>query len=162
MNEQNNHPAGRHYTSQDSPQMPRGGRYLSETERLRRKKIRQRKLRIQRGIAVGVALVILILVIVLIAKGCSREKNDIVGTWRMDNYTAYLFEKDGTGAMLLTNSRYDYTFKIKGDDLYIDYKDDILGDGCYTFAVEGDTLILTGGEGTSGRTYELTKVENKK
>lgn len=98
----------------------------------------------------------------LIAKGCSREKNDIVGTWRMDNFTAYLFEKDGTGAMLLTNSRYDYTFKIKGDDLYIDYKDDMLGDGCYTFAVEGDTLILTGGEGTSGRTYVLTKVDNKK
>lgn len=162
MNEQNNHSSGRPYPHQNRPQRPRSGRYLSETERLRRKKIRRRKIMIQRGILAGAALAILILIIVLIFKGCSGGKNDIAGTWRLDNFTAYQFENDGTGVMLLTNSQYDYTFKVKGDNLYIDYKDDILGDVSYTFAVEGDTLILTGGEGTSGRTYELTKVENKK
>ena len=127
---------------------------------LRRKKIRQRKLRIQRRIAAGVAFAILILIIVLIAKGCSGSKNDIVGTWSLDNLTVYHFEKDSTGAMLLSNSRYDYSFKVKGENLHIDYKDDILVDGSYLFTVEGDTLILIGGEGTSGATYELTRVDS--
>lgn len=160
MNEQNNHSSGRHYPPQDRPQRPRGGRYLSEAERLRRKKIRQRKLRIQRSIAAGIALAILILIIVLIVKGCSGGKNDIVGTWRLDDSVKYQFEKDGTGTMLLTNSRYDYTFEVKGENLHIDYEDDILVDGSYTFTVEGDTLILNGGEGTSGDTYELTRINN--
>ena len=160
MNEQNNPSSGRHYPPQDRPQRPRGGRYLSEAERLRRKKIRQRQLRIQRSIAAGVALAILILIIVLIAKGCSGGKNDIVGTWRLDDSVTYQFEKDGTGAMLLSNSRYDYTFEVKGENLHIDYEDDILVDGSYTFTVEGDTLILNGGEGTSGDTYELTRINN--
>jgi len=161
MNEQNNHSSGRPYPSQDCPQRPRSGKiYLSKAERLRRKKIRRRKIMIQRAILAEVALVILILIIVLIFKGCSGGKNDIVGTWRLDDFTAYQFEKDGTGAMLLSNSRYDYTFEVKGENLHIDYEDDILVDGSYTFTAEGDTLILTGGEGTSGDTYELTRINN--
>lgn len=158
MNEYNNQPSR---SQQERPQRPSGGRYLTKEERLRRKRKRHRQIMIQRGVLGAAALAILILIIVLIFKGCSGGKNDIVGTWRLDNFTAYQFENDGTGVMLLTNSQYDYTFKVKGDNLYIDYKDDILGDGSYTFNVEGDTLILTGGAGTSGRTYELVRVERE-
>lgn len=160
MNEQNNHCSGRHYPSQDRLQKPRGGRYLSEAERQRRKKIRRRKIMIQRGILASVLLAILILIIVLIFKGCSGGESDIIGAWRLDNATTYQFEKDGTGAMLLSNSRYEYTFEVKGENLHINYKDDILVDGSYTFTAEGDTLILTGGEGTSGDTYELIRIKN--
>lgn len=35
-------------------------------------------------------------------------------------------------------------------------------DATYEFSVKGDTLILIGGEGTIGGTYELTKVHDKK
>ena len=158
MNEQNNNTSRRQYP--ERMQRYQSDRRYIEAERLRRKKKRRRQLRIRRSIAAGVALTILILIIVLITKGCSGGKKEIIGIWRLDNSTTYQFEKDGTGAMLLSNSQYEYTFKVKGENLHIDYQDDILVDGSYKFTVEGDTLILSGGEGTSGDTYELVRIDN--
>lgn len=37
----------------------------------------------------------------------------------------------------------------------IDFSDEAVHDGTYTFSVDGDTLTLIGGEGTIGGSYEL-------
>lgn len=52
--------------------------------------------------------------------------------------------------------------KIKDNQLYIDFVNESAHDATYEFSVKGDTLILIGGEGTIGGTYELTKVHDKK
>lgn len=44
----------------------------------------------------------------------------------------------------------------------IDFVNESAHDATYEFSVKGDTLILIGGEGTIGGTYELTKVHDKK
>lgn len=153
MNEHNN-PQPR------TAQRPRGGHYLTKEERLRRKRKRQRQIMIQRGILAGVVLAILILIIVLIAKGCSGGTDALAGKWNLDGQTYYEFDGDGAGSMILTNTTYEFSYKVKDDQLMIDYKDVSLTDGTYTFTVEDGKLTLIGGEGTVGGTYELTKVKN--
>lgn len=64
--------------------------------------------------------------------------------------------------MLLTLADYDFTYEIKDNQLYIDFVNESAHDATYEFSVKGDTLILIGGEGTIGGTYELTKVHDKK
>ena len=43
----------------------------------------------------------------------------------------------------------------------MDYENDSVRDGTYTFNVEDNTLTLIGGEGTVGGTYTLTRVEEE-
>lgn len=141
---------------------PSGGRYLSETERLRRRKKRQQRLMIQRGIVGLVAIAVLILIILLIVKGCSGSSDALAGKWDVDGTTFYEFDGDGKGALILPSKTYDFTYKIDSDQIHIDYENESVHDGSYTFKIDGNKLTLVGGEGTIGGTYELTKVENKK
>ena len=112
--------------------------------------------------AVGIAiLAVLILIIVLIVKGCSGGTDVLKGKWDLDGTTAYEFSGDGNGALLLPNVTYEFTYEIKKDQISIDYENESVRDGTYTFAVEDNTLTLIGGEGTVGGTYTLTRVEEK-
>lgn len=115
---------------------------------------------IQRGIIGLVALAILILIIVLIVKGCSGSSDALAGKWDVDGTTFYEFDGDGAGTMILPNTTYEFSYKVKDDQLQIDYEDVSLTDGTYTFTVEDSKLTLIGGEGTVGGTYTLTKVRN--
>ena len=109
--------------------------------------------------AVGIAiLAVLILIIVLIVKGCSGGTDVLNGKWDLDGTTAYEFSGDGNGALLLPNVTYDFTYTIKDDQISIDYENESVRDGTYTFSVEEDKLTLIGGEGTVGGTYTLTRV----
>ncbi len=113
--------------------------------------------------AVGIAiLAVLILIIVLIVKGCSGGADVLKGKWDLDGTTAYEFSGDGNGALLLPNVTYEFSYDIKKDQISIDYENESVRDGTYTFTVEDNTLTLIGGEGTVGGTYTLTRVEENK
>ena len=43
----------------------------------------------------------------------------------------------------------------------MDYENESVRDGTYSFSVENNTLTLIGGEGTVGGTYTLTRVEEE-
>lgn len=109
--------------------------------------------------AIGVVALGMILIIVLIVKGCSDGTDVLKGKWDLDGTTAYEFSGDGNGALLLPNVIYEFTYEIKKDQISIDYENESVRDGTYTFSVEDNTLTLIGGEGTSepGKKYELTK-----
>lgn len=112
--------------------------------------------------AVGIAiLAVLVLIIVLIVKGCSGGTDVLKGKWDLDSTTAYEFSGDGNGALLLPNATYEFTYEIKKDQISIDYENESVRDGTYTFTVEDNTLTLIGGEGTVGGTYTLTRVEEE-
>ena len=98
----------------------------------------------------------------MIVKGCSGATDALAGTWDLDSNTTYEFDGKGSGEMLLTLADYDFTYEIKDNQLYIDFVNESAHDATYEFSVKGDTLILIGGEGTIGGTYELTKVHDKK
>ena len=157
MNEYNNQPSCSH---QERSQRHSGGRYLTKEERLRRKRKRHRQIMIQRGVLVGAAWAILIIIVVLILKGCSGGIDALAGKWNFDGSTYYEFDGDGAGTMTLPNKTYEFSYKVKDNQMRIDYEDASLTDGTYTFSVEDSKLTLIGGEGTVGGTYELTKVNN--
>lgn len=160
MNEQND----RFSLFESSRRPVKGGRYLSEKERLKQRRKRQQQLMLRRGTVGAVVLAILILIIVLIVKGCSVGGSDVLkGKWDLDGTTAYEFSGKGNGALLLPNVTYDFTYTIKGDQISIDYENESVRDGTYTFSVEEDKLTLIGGKGTAevGKVYELTRVDEK-
>ncbi len=82
------------------------------------------------------------------------------GKWDLDGTTAYEFSGDGNGALLLPNVTYEFSYDIKKDQISIDYENESVRDGTYTFTVEDNTLTLIGGEGTAeiGKEYVLTKL----
>ena len=118
---------------------------------------------LRRGSVGAVVLAVLILIIVLIVKGCSGGTDVLKGKWDFDGTTAYEFSGDGNGVLLLPNVTYDFTYEIKKDQISIDYENESVRDGTYTFRVEEDKLTLIGGEGTAevGKVHELTLVKEK-
>lgn len=128
-------------------------------ERKRRAALRRRRMRVRRQKRILVLSAIILFVIIMLITGlksCSAD-NKLTGLWKLDDMTAYQFDNDGTGAMVLTNRKYDFTFKIKGDQLCIDYESEMLVDGNYTYLIKGDTLTLTEADSSNASTYELHK-----
>ena len=93
--------------------------------------------------------------------GGSGGTDVLKGKWNLDGTTAYEFSGEGNGALLLPNVTYEFTYEIKKDKISIDYENESVRDGTYSFSVEDNTLKLIGGEGTVGGTYTLTRVEEK-
>lgn len=137
-------------------------RPLTQSERIasrnRMKKKKQNQRRMLFGGAAAV-LIVIVVVIVLIVKGCSGRTDVLAGTWDFDGTTTYSFDGEGSGAMALPSISYDFTYKIDGNTLVIDYSNESVHDSTYEFTVDGDILTMVGGEGTVGGTYKLTRQE---
>lgn len=96
----------------------------------------------------------------IIFKNHSSDKQGplrLQGTWKYDEYTQYEFDGNGSGCLCFEDLHYEYTYTVKDNELRLDFKDDSVRDCTYTFSVNGNTLTITGGEGTVGGVYELHK-----
>ena len=93
--------------------------------------------------------------VILIIAQFGKKSNELVGTWRYDEHTQYVFEKDGTGKLLADDVTYSYAYTVKGKKLILDFTEDIVRDCDYTFSVNGTALTLIGGTGTDGGSYKL-------
>ena len=107
------------------------------------------------------ALLFVVLIIVLICKGCSGRTDALAGKWVFDGTTAYEFDGNGVGTMVLPSVSYDFKYEINGNELYIDFINESVHDSTYSFTVQTNTLTLVGGNDTAvpGKVYELTKQE---
>lgn len=108
-------------------------------------------------ICVLVITIIVALVLLFLILNFSKSKNKLVGTWVYDEYTQYVFEESGNGKLLADDISYEYTYKIEGRKVIIDFTKDVIRDCDYIFSVDGTELTLTGGTGTDGETYSLNK-----
>jgi len=104
------------------------------------------------------ALLAVILIVVIILQMLPKNDSKLLGVWQYDEYTQYEFNEDGKGCLCADDVHYEYEYKVTNGKLEIDFTEDIVRDCNYTYVVEGNKLTLTGGEGTDGGTYELTKV----
>ena len=120
---------------------------------------RRRKKRntIKKAVLSVVIILIVAAVIILITTQFGKKSNALIGTWRYDEYTQYVFEKDGTGKLLVDDATYSYTYTVNGEKLILDFTDDIVMDCDYTFSINNATLTLVGGTGTDGGNYKLNK-----
>ncbi len=113
--------------------------------------------------AAAAMLALFVVSMVFLVKGFLPGDNPadaLQGTWRYDENTIYEFRADGTGYMCLQEeSYYHFAYKVNKDTLSIDFEQTHITDCEYTFAIEGDTLTLTGGKGTvaQGTAYTLTR-----
>ena len=82
---------------------------------------------------------------------------NLVGTYIYNENVKYEFKEDGKGAMHDSGMKFDYTYTDNNNKLEIDFTLDALRDASYTYTLEGETLTLVGGEGTTGGEYRLQK-----
>ncbi len=102
-------------------------------------------------------LVVLIVFTVAVIFTLNKKSSPLIGTFVYDSYTEYVFESDGKGCLKVDDLSYEYTYKISGDKLIIDFTEDVVRDCDYTFSVKDNELTLVGGENTDGGTYTLKK-----
>lgn len=86
-----------------------------------------------------------------------NKTSPILGTWVYDEYTQYVFEKNGNGCLEVDDVHYEYTYKVSDDKLSLDFSEEVVRDCEYTYIIEKNTLTLVGGKNTDGGTYKLTK-----
>ena len=82
---------------------------------------------------------------------------NLVGTYIFNENVKYEFKVDRKGAMHDSGMKFDYTYTVNNNKLEIDFTLDALRDASYTYTLEGETLTLVGGEGTTGGEYRLQK-----
>ena len=84
----------------------------------------------------------------------SIEKNNIakkiIGIWTTDGVTVYEFNVDGKGTLKLPLSEYEFTYKIEGNDIFIDYENEKSIDSSYEFSFENENMVLKGINNTIG------------
>ena len=100
-------------------------------------------------------LLFVIFVVIVIAFCCSfslmkknNVKDTILGKWTTDEVTVYQFNKDNTGKLIVPLSEYEFTYKIEGDKLYIDFVNEKSEDSEYTYFLKDSKLNLKGKNGT--------------
>lgn len=125
----------------------------------RKRRQRQRMLTI-----VGLIVVIAVIAVILIflfkpsdTKNDPAKADALSGSRAYDQYTKYEFDGYGKGCMCLSDTHYEYSYKINGNTLSMDFENEAVHDCSYAFAVDGGELTIVGGEGTSGGTYTLIK-----
>ena len=134
------------------------GAYRNEQTADKKKYPKKRRRRLRKGtVLIAAIIVIVVAVVILITNKSGKKTNALIGTWRYDEHTQYVFEKDGTGKLLADDVTYTYAYSVDGKKLTLDFTDDIVLDCDYTFSVKKSTLKLVGGNGTDGGSYQLTK-----
>ena len=100
-------------------------------------------------------LLLIVLVIIVIAicckfsfRGKESVKDTLIGKWTTDGNTVYQFDEDNTGALIVPLSNYEFSYKINGDKLSIDFKNEKSEDSTYTYSLKDGKLILKGKNGT--------------
>ena len=142
----------------DKAKRPSSGRHLAQVK----KQSNKNKNTITVALAV-VALAVLSVVIIFVCKSCfgnSSDEKELEGIWYYNEYTEYEFDGNGSGKMYYDKGKwFDFTYDAKGGTVSLDFELDYVTDCEYKYLVEGDNLLLIGGEGTAqpGTEYELTK-----
>lgn len=113
------------------------------------KRLKQRKKRRRQTAVMGVML--LLLIAVLIGLIVLMRKDNLRGTWELDQVTVYEFDGKGHGALLLPQKRYEFDYTIDGNRLRIAFRDTSADDASYVYEANKDTLLLTNENGQEYR-----------
>ena len=76
------------------------------------------------------------------AKTNETAAEQLPGYWTVDGVTTYLFDEDGSGAMILPEHRYPFSWTAEGDVLTLQFEDSDIGEVEFTVSVSSDTLTM--------------------
>lgn len=124
-------------------------------QRLAHRKQWQRQRRNRRLLPCTFVLLIAVLVLVRILP--ARGTQPFKGTWAHGEAATIQFNGRDSGMIALSDTEYPFTYTVEENALQLHFDNAYISDASYTFTVEDGTLTLSGGEGTTGGTYALTK-----
>ena len=75
-------------------------------------------------------------------KASETVEADITGFWTLDGTTSYRFDEDGTGALVLPEHEFSFSYTVEEDELTLEFNDAGIDTTVFTFTLEDDTLIL--------------------
>lgn len=123
---------------------------------------RKKKNKLLLVVCMVVAVILFVLVVVFIVKFKGdfnkqnsqseyiQEEKTLIGVWTTDGVTVYEFEENGNGTLKLPLSEYKFTYKIEGNNLFINFESKETRDSNYEYFFEKENLILKGIKGTTG------------
>ena len=76
------------------------------------------------------------------AEKTGKEAPGFAGCWTADGVTTYLFDEDGTGALILPEHRYPFSWTTDGDRLTLEFEDSSIGGIEFTITVSSGTLTM--------------------
>ncbi len=85
---------------------------------------------------------------------------DLAGMWTIDGITSYSFKEGGTGALILPEHKYPFSFTIEGDELTLEFNAAKIGRAVFIAAVDGDTLTLIKEEEAGTAEFLLKKTKD--
>ena len=132
---------------------PRGGRYLREDYKKKPTRHHRRKQRL----LTWIAAILAILSLVMFALYVCLRTDQLTGTWHFDAVTAYQFDGKGNGKLILPDKEYPFSYKLAGGKLSIDFESEEARDATYACALNGNQLILEGGDGAANGSYTMTR-----
>ena len=124
-------------------------------QRLAHRKQRQRQRRNRRLLLCAFVLLIVASVFALIFP--ARDTRPFKGAWAYGAAATIQFSGRDSGMITLFDTEYPFTYTVEKNALHLHFDNAYISDASYTFTVEDGTLTLSGGEGTTGGTYALTK-----
>lgn len=124
------------------------------------KKNSQRKNMLILTVAITTCFIVAIIIFLIYMNGSvsSKDLSVLDGIYVYDESIKYEFDGSGKGTMNIDEQyKFEYTYKIKKEQLILNFIDDAVHDATYTYSLKGDILTLVGGEGTAGGEYTLSK-----
>ena len=76
-----------------------------------------------------------------------------------DGVTTYLFNEDGTGALILPEHRYPFSWAADEDRLTLEFEDSSIGEIEFTITVSGGTLTMEREVEYGTAEFELEKTD---
>ena len=124
--------------------------------------MRKVKRKTKKSVKIFLILVLFVIVVAICCKLTFKEKevvkDSLIGKWTTDGNTIYQFDKDNIGSLIVPLSNYEFSYKIDGDKLFIDFKNEKSEDSTYTYSLEDNKLTLKGKIGT----FIFKRVKEKK
>lgn len=88
-----------------------------------------------------------------VIKGGGADAAEMLGKWRLDDVSSYIFDGAGRGMMITGVDNYSFVYSAQDGKLAIDFDTDKGNDFEYDYKIDGDTLTMT----RNNQTFVLTK-----
>ena len=86
-----------------------------------------------------------------------HKSNDLVGLWDIDGNTKYEFIDNKKGKLIVPNSEYPFTYKIKDNVISIDFENENSIDSDFEYKLNKDILELTNVKDNRNHTLKRVK-----
>ena len=133
---------------------------MNDNTEIKNNRKKKNKLLLVICIVIAVILSVFVVVFIVKFKGNINKQNieseniqqgkTLMGVWTTDGVTVYEFKENGNGTLKLPLSEYKFTYKIEGNNLFINFESKETRGSNYEYFFEEENLILKGIKGTTG------------